>query len=365
MDGKKIEAIIDACRDKLPADLEIRSCEGSGEDGSVFSTPNPDVVIKFVGESEARVTQFIFNRDELKTSPHFPKIYKIVDITDICEAPETLFAIKREDINQSINQSAYSHLSQPAQIICTKVDPQEIDHLAIETLLADYEADRDQLKSFADAVIAYAGHGLYLEDIGGDNLGIRNGTIVIRDFGKGTIEPPKTNPYFDYDYCEYCGYEIEWCECSPFRHNPDVLLQMAKRAWESELSLENAQRYINLLRRSGVPFGEALPMSELRRTKDSRFLKRYILKELNRQFYPEGSPLETVEFIRRFRRGSVKADIAMIYYNYEHHGELELSAVIAMADLVNRIIGGEISLVYFQIMGEDSIRIDIEIVQGE
>jgi len=156
-----------------------------------------------------------------------------------------------------------------------------------------------------------------------------------------------------------------------YRRNPDVLLQMAKRAWESELSLENAQRYINLLRRSGIPFGEALPMSELRRTKDSRFIKRYITKELNRQFYPSlrdvDSPLEVVQFIRSFRRGSVKADIAMIYYNYSghDHGELQLSEVIAMADAVNRIIGGEIELVYFQIMGEDSIRIDIEIVQGE
>jgi len=155
------------------------------------------------------------------------------------------------------------------------------------------------------------------------------------------------------------------------QRNPDVLLQMAKRAWESELSLENAQRYINLLRQSGVPFGEALPMSELRRTKDSRFLKRYILNELNRQFYPEeegaGPPLEEVEFIRSYRRGQVKADIAMIYYNYSGHdpGGLQLSEVIEMADAVNRIIGGEISLVYFQIMGEDSIRIDIEIVQGE
>lgn len=100
-----------------------------------------------------------------------------------------------------------------------------MDLLAIETQLnkEEFKADRSQLRSFADLVIKCGEHGLFLEDIGGDNLSIRDDTIVIRDFGKGVIQkPPKSNPYYDY-YCDYCDYEIEWCdwcdldccECSP------------------------------------------------------------------------------------------------------------------------------------------------------
>ena len=154
-----------------------------------------------------------------------------------------------------------------------------------------------------------------------------------------------------------------------YQRNPDALLQMAKRDWEAEPSRENAERYINLLRRSGAPFGESLPMSKIRSTKDSRYIRRHIKRALNSLLYTDGgSPIGTVDFYRNLKKSppwSYKADVAGIYYEQEQgeYGELTTTEALEIADVVNRVVGGEIAHVYFQVMADDPaiIRIDVDI----
>lgn len=205
------------CGSKLAAaGLEIGDYINTGSEGAVYHS-GPGRVIKFtINPEEARIAVYLRKH----WHPGFPRIYNVVDIADFCRVEPPLYAIVKEDIDDTDRDQIKRHLIYLGNILLDKAASSEYASLSdiqraiedatdrfseIEEVMVDAGQKnripwlRKQFFRLKKLVRWLNDVKLYAGDMGGANWGFRDGTtIVVRDFGgfsfsrkKQTLDVPK------------------------------------------------------------------------------------------------------------------------------------------------------------------------------
>lgn len=191
------------CGSKLAAaGLEIGDYINTGSEGAVYHS-GPGRVIKFtINPEEARIAVYLRKH----WHPGFPRIHKVVDIAEFCEVEPPLYAIVKENIEDTGRDPIKHHLIYLGNILLEKAASSEYASLSDIHRVIEVATDR---LSQIEEVMVDAGQRdrvpwlrkqffrlkklvhwlndvkLYAGDVGGVNWGFRDGTtLVVRDFGQ-------------------------------------------------------------------------------------------------------------------------------------------------------------------------------------
>jgi len=179
-----LESAIENCQSELEDHgYSLDRWLGQGSHGQVYQSDTGEVTKITRSPMEAVIAQSLIG----ESLSCFPEIYKVEDITLLCDSEIPMFAIKREHLhNFKLKEkrwpSALTGAISQMFLLISRNDYEKVDKLKEHYPLDEEEIEK--LEEFAACVIATKQkYNLILNDLDTENLGMRDdGSIVIRDF---------------------------------------------------------------------------------------------------------------------------------------------------------------------------------------